>query len=369
MSNVFIVIGPNNQDLLRLEPADYLNEADLQALIADQPALLEGCTSGPGGPRPLLLIRREMPVPNPGGDNWSLDHFYVDLDCTPVLVEVKRSANRDVRRPVVGQMLDYAANAPLYWSIPYLQQAFQQEWGGEERAQRKLEEFLAQTELSEDEFWLRVQRNIEERNLRLVFVADAIPQELRNIIEFLNARMTRVDVLGLALRQYKTADGTQRVIVPEVIGRTGEAEMAKTRVAGAARSYEMLDAVVQEYRRLSGNNPPIDERTGAYRQIRLAPEVLKGFHYEFQQWARRGITCEFHAEVTARPALDDAMRSMAEELRTVGGLPLEYIQRGSNGGLRLIPSDQSNPAAIARTMVDLITATRERLLKVIQQVG
>ena len=58
-----------------------------------------------------------MPVSGDGGsDRGSLDHLFLDQDAVPTLVEVKRSENTQIRREVVGQMLDYAANGVMFWS-------------------------------------------------------------------------------------------------------------------------------------------------------------------------------------------------------------------------------------------------------------
>ncbi|MCO6480232.1 MAG: hypothetical protein J5I94_26570 [Phaeodactylibacter sp.] len=49
-----------------------------------------------------------------------MDHLFVDQDAIPTLVEVKRSTDTRIRREVVGQILDYAANAALFWPIERL---------------------------------------------------------------------------------------------------------------------------------------------------------------------------------------------------------------------------------------------------------
>ena len=51
-----------------------------------------------------------------GGNRWALDHLLIDQDAIPTLVEVKRSENSEIRRAIVGQMLDYAAHARHTWS-------------------------------------------------------------------------------------------------------------------------------------------------------------------------------------------------------------------------------------------------------------
>jgi hypothetical protein len=45
----------------------------------------------------------------------------------PTLVEVKRSGDTRARREVVAQMLEYAANGPVYWKVELLRTWFEAE--------------------------------------------------------------------------------------------------------------------------------------------------------------------------------------------------------------------------------------------------
>ena len=45
----------------------------------------------------------------------------------PTLVEVKRSSNTQLRREVVAQMLDYAANVSTEWTVDLLRTWFEAE--------------------------------------------------------------------------------------------------------------------------------------------------------------------------------------------------------------------------------------------------
>jgi hypothetical protein len=98
----------------------------LQDLLAKYPQLLSG-DEPDLSTRHWLLVTRELGVPdsNDGGDRWSLDHLFLDQDAIPTLVEVKRSSDSRIRREVVGQMLDYAANAVAYWPAERVQGAFE----------------------------------------------------------------------------------------------------------------------------------------------------------------------------------------------------------------------------------------------------
>jgi hypothetical protein len=102
----------------------YNSEDLLQRLLADYPNLLAGDQINPAEPRRWLLVSREMRVSgDEGADRGSLDHLFLDQEAVPTLVEVKRSENTQIRREVVGQMLDYAANGVAFWSVEDIRSA------------------------------------------------------------------------------------------------------------------------------------------------------------------------------------------------------------------------------------------------------
>ncbi|MBI3944027.1 MAG: hypothetical protein HY326_13505 [Chloroflexi bacterium] len=105
----------------------YASEDLLQSLLEDYPDLLAGDQINEAAPRRWLLVSREMGVPGEefGPNQWSLDHLFLDQDGIPTLVEVKRSTDTRIRREVVGQMLDYAANGVGYWPVETIRARFE----------------------------------------------------------------------------------------------------------------------------------------------------------------------------------------------------------------------------------------------------
>ncbi len=103
--------------LVRMDEQAYDSEVLLHTLIAQYPGLLAGEQAEGAEPRRYLLVEREaaIPVGEGGGDHFALDHLFLDQDGVPTLVEVKRSTDTRIRREVVGQMLDCAANAVACW--------------------------------------------------------------------------------------------------------------------------------------------------------------------------------------------------------------------------------------------------------------
>lgn len=94
----------------------FLTEADLQTLVAEHPELLAGDEMTPADPRRWLLVGREIGIPGTedGVNRWAIDHIFIDQACIPTFVEVKRASNPEIRRAIIGQMLEYATHA-RYW--------------------------------------------------------------------------------------------------------------------------------------------------------------------------------------------------------------------------------------------------------------
>jgi hypothetical protein len=188
--------------LVLMGQTPYDTGSVLQQLLASYPEVIAGSTTeGDEEPR-LLLVRREVPVPSTdgGGRTWTLDHLFIDAEGVPVLVEVKRSSDTRIRREYVGQMLDYAANAVRYWPLAVLRQWLQQR--AEERSSEAgelltEENLLAELRPDVDplEFWKAVETNLSAGRIRMLFVADELPDELVRIIEFLNEQMNPAEVL------------------------------------------------------------------------------------------------------------------------------------------------------------------------------
>ncbi len=229
-AKIFLV-GNEQGKLTEMVETAYDTEAVLQTLLVDYPGLLPGDQINPDYPRRWLLVQAEMGVP--GGENesnrWSLDHLFLDQDGIPTFVECKRATDTRIRREVVAQMLDYAANGVEYWTMDRLRLA-----AAETASLRNLsldevigELIDAEDELDIEEYWDRVAANLKEGRVRLLFVADKIPKELRRLVEFMNEKMKDVEVLAIEVKQF-LGQGQQKVLVPRVIGLTEAARASKS---------------------------------------------------------------------------------------------------------------------------------------------
>jgi len=220
-----VFLFTDDDTLVEMNETQYESENDLQHILAKYPKLL---FPGNDDPVPLLLVRREAGIPGDEdvGDSFSLDHLFLDHDGVPTLVEVKRSTDTRIRREVVGQMLDYAANAVAYWSVDRLKGMFDATWEQEgQDPEAVITDFIGEGE-DPDVFWTTVKTNLQAGKVRMIFAADTIPNRLRRIVEFLNEQMDPAEVIAVEVRQFVSGEGI-RMVSPRILGQSAKAEQRK----------------------------------------------------------------------------------------------------------------------------------------------
>lgn len=231
--------------LVAVTEAPYDSEAVLQDLLARYPDVLATNQASTEQSRRWLLVAREMPVPDrdDGAGRFSADHLFVDQDAVPTIVEVKRSTDTRIRREVVGQMLDYAANGIVYWPVEKLRSQFEATCNRQEIDPDIALGAVFDEETDPDVFWSRVGTNLRAGKIRMIFIADQIPPELQRIVEFLNGQMSPAEVLAIEVRQY-VGKGI-KTLVPRVIGRTAEAEAIKPAVRTPSDEASLMAALAE----------------------------------------------------------------------------------------------------------------------------
>lgn len=234
-----IYLIDDDDRLVEMTEQAYDSEDQLQELLEKYPNLLAGDQIDRATPRRWLSVNRESAITleEDGVDRWNLDHLFLDQDGIPTLVEVKRTDDTDVRQKILGQMLDYAANALIYWPFKSIVSQFEvncREVGRD--PEQVFEEFLGEN-ANEEGFWSRVKTNLQAGKLRLVFVADEIPSELRRVVEFLNEQMDPTEVLAVEIKQYVSEAG-QKTLVPRLIGQTAGAQQKKSSTTRERRQWD-----------------------------------------------------------------------------------------------------------------------------------
>ena len=279
-----IFIRSDSSELEPLQEEPFDTEDDLQELVAEYPELLAGEQIDPFNPRRWILIKREQGIPDrPGaGDRWSVDHLFIDQDAVPTLVEAKRSANSEIRRRIVGQMLDYAAHATGTWSIAEIREAFESRVSDPESALSELLKSEAEPDM--DAFWADVATNLAAKRLRLLFVADRIPDELARVVEFLNEQMTTVEVLAVEIKRYKGE--FNETLVPRVIGRLAG---KRNRTGSGTRRNLTKDQFLSEF-----DNDEVRDAARRLLYVANTPDASLSF-------GTRGVSIRAHCSLYSQP--------------------------------------------------------------------
>lgn len=230
---IFIIEG---ETLQPVHETEYQNEAMLQKFIENYSELIGADQISPENPPNLVLIRREMPIADKedSSGRWSLDHLFVDDSGILTFVEVKRSKNPEIRREIVGQLLEYAANADKYLSISQIISQGNKYWQSKKgmNLDSVIYEAFSENEMETEEnfnledFWKKLEYNIKRGIVRIIFAADKLPSELKRIIEYLNMQCENMEVLGLEIK-YFTGAGNKNIFIPRIVGQTEQARESK----------------------------------------------------------------------------------------------------------------------------------------------
>ena len=289
----------------------FETEELLQELIGQHPELLAGEQMRPADPLRWILIRREMPV-----EGWAVDHLLVDQHSRPTLVEVKRGSNREIRRNIVGQMLDYAATAASVWSERDIRQAFEESSDDPDGEIRAL--IGVENEPGVDTFGEQVATNLDANRLRLLFVADEIPAELERVVKFLNEQTRdNLEVLAVEVKQYPGTFG--HALVSRVIGQVDTPSSSNTRSPNLSRD-ELLDALRPDVR--DAMLALLDSVTNAGGELRYrrTSRTVRGRN---SKWERPLYLARFYVPGGGRFEFTvDHTDGLPEELRT---FQKEYI--------------------------------------------
>jgi hypothetical protein len=150
-----------------------------------------------------------------------------------------------LRREVIGQILEYAANFSASWSADRVRSAYERTASTlAADAAQSLETALALQPGTYEGYWQLLQANLDQQRLRLAIVADKIPLETLRIVEYLNRQMINTDIFCVSISQFIGGDVrtlNSRVLNPSVTETQRKSASSR---AGApwtrARFYDAL---------------------------------------------------------------------------------------------------------------------------------
>ncbi len=208
--------------------ASYATEKDLENLVKGSPEVIPGIPPGPAA------VATQLHVPDTG----PADVVVIDTEGGITVIECKLRANPEVRRWVIGQVFSYASGIALM-SVDELDGLWRMRTGGD-----IISSFTPALpdEVEESVLLARIAANLQTGRLRLVIAVDAMTDELKRTVTYINGHSGGTfELLALELEYIK--DGDVEILVPTVYGEESAAHKAASTgpaavVSGRAALYK-----------------------------------------------------------------------------------------------------------------------------------
>jgi hypothetical protein len=203
-----LIRGQKDKEWHLVESAAYSREAELQRLLAESPGLIsiDDVRLNAG---PLVLAVREFGLPI-----GAIDLLAFSAGGDIAVVECKLASNPEVKRKVIGQVLEYGANL---WELSYeeLDEGVRLRRG--ESLAELMEDAVQSPEWDEESFRSNVEASLANGNFILMIVVDEINDELARIVRFVNVcGSPSFEFAALEMRRFQAENA--EMLVPRVIG-------------------------------------------------------------------------------------------------------------------------------------------------------
>jgi hypothetical protein len=172
----------------------------------------------------LLPVSRDMAAddpPEPGA--LPVERVYVDSQGVPLLVGVQVAPHPPADGNALLRLLDRLAGELPRWRNGRLRERVLVGHGYSDEA-----ELLSRTldwRGGAGTFWARVESHLAREHVRVVLVADRLPDELARVVEFLDGRLREVELRAVEVSLYGSGDVT--ALVPRTTSAGSKAAEAR----------------------------------------------------------------------------------------------------------------------------------------------
>lgn len=225
--NVFVLIRRAGDKTWR-EPdgASYASEKDLENLVKESPEVIPGVPHGPAA------VATQVHVPETG----PADVVVIDTEGGITVIECKLRENPEVRRWVIGQLFSYASGIALM-TVEELNDRWRARSGGSDIINSFTPALPDEVEVSD--LLIRIGENLRAGRLRLVIAVDAMTDELKRTVTYINGHSGGTfELLALELKYIK--DGQVEILVPTVFGEESAAHKATAAKTPASASGKTM---------------------------------------------------------------------------------------------------------------------------------
>lgn len=193
-----------------VQSAAYGAETELQRLLAEAPSLVS-VNEVREGAGTLVAAVREFPL-----DVGMIDLVGFTANGDIAVIECKLSSNDEIKRKVIGQVLQYGANL---WQMSYEELDEKVRLRSQSNLADLVREAVAEPDWDEELFRTNVEANLQSGGFILIIVVDEIRDELNRIVRYINdAGKPGFAFAALEMRRFH--HGQTEMLVPHVLGST-----------------------------------------------------------------------------------------------------------------------------------------------------
>jgi hypothetical protein len=333
-----ILIRTGRDQWQEVERSEFLSESELQKLLHHSPELIPLRTDGA-----FAIFLREVHLSGTG---------YVDLlgigsDGSILIVETKLARNDEIRRKVIGQILEYAAHL---WNVSFdeLDTLFKVHHGS------SLAEVFADRGIGAEDFELlrsAVQENLASGTFVLYVIVDEMSPTLERILSFMSSRVSGIRVEALSLGRY-AHNGTE-VIIPK---RFGNKQPGTNAPVGRATEASMLDGAEDDHARKL-IKLALSQWSGGALQVRMGSagtsmtvRVGNEVHPVFWLFSNEVVLLFFG--MLRRGAPEAVVQSFRSGLLAIGGLSDPRFQTATKPSAKLASLTESDFLAFLKLAKD-----------------
>ena len=218
-----------------LNKTEFTGEGKLQDYLEEYPTLIplgdivESASD-------LICIGREV-----GAGSGSMDLLCIDKDGLLTVVETKLRRNREARREVIGQIIEYAS-CVSQWAADDVYRLASEYFAKSTRVPesykgKTLEAIMQEIigpELLDEDFRTKIEQNLRDGRIRLIIAVDELIEPLRATVTFLNSH-SNFDILLLQVTDFQESEA-KKVLVPLLFGYS-------TKSGGGGRGTKHWDEV------------------------------------------------------------------------------------------------------------------------------
>ena len=216
MKKLFIVEGGETRIL---EDQGFDNEKLLQDVLEKFPEFI--ALDDLGVVEPFIVIGRE--VETPAG---YIDVLCIDGDGVLTVIETKLARNSQIRREVIGQVLEYVGQLSKWTAHNVIQAAnkyFKSVSNQETLKYNYLFELISgpdqDGELELEQMYELINSNLRKGRIKVVIASDVIPDTLKDTVTFINS-FSNFDIYVLQIQSYVKDE--LKIFAPAVFGYTSK---------------------------------------------------------------------------------------------------------------------------------------------------